>query len=432
MAIISDLDFQQLMDETVNCVICNKSLNGEGDVVTLKEKGSEGINRASTERFYSITTVPGQQVHQNCRRAYCRPSSIKRAKKSVSEETTSSRRSFTRKTEQCFSFKTDCFFCGTKVEFGLNSKRKRLGEAFSVTTIETRNTILKICSERNDEWSEAISARLINVHDLPAADAVYHQTCNVNFRTNRQLPQLYETDKLPAAKKGKSVAPKIKEKKQAFVKVAKFLEDNDDEQITVGDLVEKMEEYSNNTESEAYGRSHTKTKLLEYFGDKIIITDVNGKPNVVTLKTTATAILQEFHFREYQDDLDINAEQMNIVKTAAKLIKNDIKSIPTSSDSYPTITTDAQSHVRYLPASLSTFFSLLTSEKNNALKVASIGQAIVQTARPRVVISPLQIGLAVQLHHNFASSFLIDTLHYHGFCSTYQDVPMFNQNAALG
>ena len=418
----------------MNCVICNKSLNGEGDVVTLKEKGSEGINRASAERFDSITTVPGQQVHQNCRREYCRPSSIKRAKKSVLEETTSSRtrRSFTRKAEQCFSFKTDCFFCGTKVEFGSDSKRKRLGEAFSVTTIETKDTILRICSERNDEWSETIRARLMNVHDLPAADAIYHQTCNVNFRTNRQLPQLYETDELPAAKKRKVGRPQDEEKNQAFVKVAKFLEDNDDEQITVGDLVEKMKEYLNDTESEAYGRSHMKTKLLEYFGDEITITDINGKPNVVTFRTTATAILQEFHFREHQDDLDINEEQMNIIKTAAKLIKNDLKSIPTSSDSYPTITTDAESHVRYLPASLSTFLSLLTSEKNNALKVASIGQAIVQAARPRVVISPLQIGLAVQLHLNFASRFLIDTLHHHGFCSSYQDVQMFNQNVALG
>ena len=58
-----------------------------------------------------------------------------------------------------------------------------------------------------------------------------------------------------------------------------------------------MEEYLNNTESEAYGRSHMKTKPLEYFGDKIIITDINGKPNIVTFRTTATAILQKFHFR---------------------------------------------------------------------------------------------------------------------------------------
>ena len=47
----------------------------------------------------------------------------------------------------------------------------------------------------------------------------------------------------------------------------------------------------NDTESKAYRRSHIKTKLLEYFGDKINITDINGKPNVVTFKTTATAIL---------------------------------------------------------------------------------------------------------------------------------------------
>lgn len=221
------------MDETANCIICKKSLNGEGDVVTLKEKGSEGINWASAERVDNITTVPGQQVHQNCRREYCRPSSINRAKKSVSDETTSSRRSLTRKAEQCFSFKTDCFFCGTKVELGLNSKRKRLGEAFRVTTIETKDTILKICSERNDDWSETIRARLMNVHDLPAADAIYHQTCNVNFRTNRQLPQVYEADELPVMKKRKIGRPQNEEKNQAFVKVTKFLEENDDEQITV-------------------------------------------------------------------------------------------------------------------------------------------------------------------------------------------------------
>ena len=123
---------------------------------------------------------------------------------------------------------------------------------------------------------------------------------------------------------------------------------------------------------------------------------------------------------------------MDIIKTAVKLIKNGPKSIPTSSESYPMITTDAKSHVCYLPTSLWTFLSLLTSEKNNALKVASIRRAIVQAAWPRVVIAPLQIGLAVKLHHNFASCFLTDTLHHYEFCSSYQDIEMFNQNAAVG
>ena len=59
MPIISDEGFQQFMDEIVKCVLCNESLDGEGDVVTLKEKGSEGVNRASAERVDTITTVPG-------------------------------------------------------------------------------------------------------------------------------------------------------------------------------------------------------------------------------------------------------------------------------------------------------------------------------------------------------------------------------------
>ena len=45
--------------------------------------------------------------------------------------------------------------------------------------------------------------------------------------------------------------PKDEEKVEAFVKVTKFLEENDDEQITVIDLVEKMEEYLIDTDSVA-------------------------------------------------------------------------------------------------------------------------------------------------------------------------------------
>ena len=78
-----------------------------------------------------------------------------------------------RRREHSFSFKTDCFFCGNPVEFG--EQKKRLDEAFRVTTIETKDMILRICSERKDEWSEKVRARLLNVHDLPAADAVYQR-----------------------------------------------------------------------------------------------------------------------------------------------------------------------------------------------------------------------------------------------------------------
>ena len=65
------------------------------------------------------------------------------------------------------------------------------------------------------------------------------------------------------------------------------------------------------------------------------------------------------------------------------------------------------------------------------MKIASIGQAIMQAARPRVLLAPLQFGLGVQMHYHFGSRFLIDALHCHGFSCAYNEVQQFERNAAL-
>ena len=39
-----------------------------------------------------------------------------------------------------------------------------------------------------DEWANDVQARILHVHDLHAADAVYHKPCSVNFRTMKQIP----------------------------------------------------------------------------------------------------------------------------------------------------------------------------------------------------------------------------------------------------
>ena len=56
------------MDEEITCPIC--PLDNVNVVVTLREKGSGGINWASRERNDLIQTVPGQKVHQKCRREF--------------------------------------------------------------------------------------------------------------------------------------------------------------------------------------------------------------------------------------------------------------------------------------------------------------------------------------------------------------------------
>ncbi|KAK3713979.1 hypothetical protein QZH41_005649 [Actinostola sp. cb2023] len=77
------------------------------------------------------------------------------------------------------------------------------------------------------------------------------------------------------------------------------------------------------------------------------------------------------------------------------------------------------------------FLRTLFVGKDVSLKLASVGQTIVQAVRPRVILAPLQLGLAVQMHHHFASKFLIDSLNSHGFCASYNTVQKYGRSAAV-
>ena len=111
-------------------------------------------------------------------------------------------------------------------------------------------------------------------------------------------------------------------------------------------------------------------------------------------------ILHDFHAQP--KNVDLETEKLNIIRTASRLIKSDIKLIETSNDIYPLIETGAETNTNFLPQTLKLFLEGISAGKDD-VKVASIGQAIIQAARPRVILAPLQVGLAVQPHHHFAS-----------------------------
>ena len=104
-----------------------------------------------------------------------------------------------------------------------------------------------------------------------------------------------------------------------------------------------------------------------------------------------------------------------------------MKMVETSKINYPSVNdiNSIDKNVDFIPISLRIFLRKLFLEKNSDTKIASIGQAIIQATRPRVLIAPLQVGLAVQMHHHFGSKFLIDSLNSHGFCSSYSEVKKF-------
>ncbi|XP_032781260.2 uncharacterized protein LOC116919398 [Daphnia magna] len=73
----------------------------------------------------------------------------------------------------------------------------------------------------------------------------------------------------------------------------------------------------------------------------------------------------------------------------------------------------------------------LFTRKDIERKIGGIGQAIVQAVHPNSIAAPLQLGLAITLHHSFGSRQLIDLLHPLGLCSSYGDVVYFERNSAV-
>lgn len=126
------------------------------------------------------------------------------------------------------------------------------------------------------------------------------------------------------------------ERTAAFMDVAKYIEENDDEQININYLIDLMQQKLAHSEHEAYGYTHMKTRLQEHFVEKIIFTEINGKPHVVTIRTTARVVLQDY-YETQQKQTNTSEEKIKLVQAAAKLIKQDIKDIGLSYESYPAI-----------------------------------------------------------------------------------------------
>ena len=135
----------------------------------------------------------------------------------------------------------------------------------------------------------------------------------------------------------------------------------------------------------------------------------------------------------FQDKRSEEEEKMYIIETAARILRNDIKRMEVSNEYYPS-PDDLESvdlNIAKLPSSLKLLLRNIFSSQGSSIKVASIGQAIVQQVRPKAVTMPLQIGLAIQMHRHFGSRFLVDSLHSHGFCSSYSEVQNFERSAAF-
>ncbi|GFS26848.1 hypothetical protein ElyMa_007067800 [Elysia marginata] len=416
------------------CMICKSYIRAGEKATKLTKTGSDKINNCSIERCDpTVVAADGQYVHPNCRLWYTNAKNIRSHLKEKARKESSSPACGpqTRSSEPVFVPNLHCLFCGMPASAGICYKKGN--KAWQVRTKPNSGfqaSIIKTCKERGDDWAHKVMNRIKTVcnNDLFAADVIYHHRCSSSFRTGRQVPVRFSGEK-----KAKSQPPSdnhSKIKLRAFEKVCQYLQENGDEQTTVGELYDKMKEYCGDG-IEPYTRKHLKQKLLNFFGTDIMITSRGNKTNVVTLRIAASKILNDFF--ETPRSVDLETIKKNIIETAARLIKNDINSVIASKDNYPKPEEIGSlvHNIAFVPDSLQFLLKSLFCGKDNDLKIASVGQAIMQATRPRAFIAPLQIGLSVQMHHQFASKFLLDTLYQLGFSSSYSETKRFELCAAL-
>jgi len=167
------------------CGVCGLPL-GNQPVNTLGRKGSKSVNRAGANRGLDVFTECRQTIHAHCRRDIFYQRNIKVDINNNNSENNS----ISLRSKSSFDFLTKCLFCCFDAKI---SNTKRGLNVYPIRTIGFQESVLKVCQTRNDVWGNEVFGRLSCIIDLPAAEARYHQTCNVNFRTSRQVPKQYRT-----------------------------------------------------------------------------------------------------------------------------------------------------------------------------------------------------------------------------------------------
>ena len=138
-----------------------------------------------------------------------------------------------------------------------------------------------------------------------------------------------------------------------------------------------MKESLTNPDSEPYGNQYLKRKLREQYQCNVHFTEVEGLHDIVTMREKTSQILRSY-FNEQEKDEE--SQKQAIIRTAARLIKSDIKSnVPSVMDHYPsTKSLELDSALLFVPETLHTLLNGLFVGKETSRKVAGIGQAIVQ------------------------------------------------------
>ena len=176
----------------------------------------------------------------------------------------------------------------------VNDNGEQLMDVYRVSSWNCQHAFINICNIRGDDWAENVKPKLIFANDLPAMDALYHHQCSINFRIMKNIPRKYINSLTGNELEDKKGRPKDIERSKAFQLVVADFKENNDETITVSDLMEKMGTVCDNP----YSNTHMEEELKKT--DGIIITQIGNKKKLLLLRYLLLRFLVSFILKEIQ------------------------------------------------------------------------------------------------------------------------------------
>ncbi|CAH0746943.1 unnamed protein product [Bemisia tabaci] len=403
------------------CLICGQTLSASS--YTLVQRGLDAIRIAAEKRkdravLVQLNNLNEVTLHEKCRKNYTRASTIASYCKSLEleENVAGNGDILLRNQVDDFNFKENCLFCGGKI---VETKRKDSNrDVFPVRTLEFTESILSRAREIDDECSRIVSSRVMSVVDLVAAEARYHQKCNLSFK------------KSSVCKRGR---PADVQKETLMTKLCNFIQNSEDSQYSLKELITIMKTFGAGFDAKVYTDKYLKEKLKGFFGSNLVIIDRAGKSPIVCLKSFSDKVINAQWYQDRKTNED--EERKRIVEAASKIVLEDIRAFMYPTEFYPT-SNDIANSKEMVPETLNLFLrGLIEKYKKKPeeydAKIQYIEHMIINSVRPRSFYSPLIFSLSLHLHRKYGARYLIELLSAIGVATPYSQIGKFLSVAVL-
>lgn len=308
------------------CFICRGTLE-EGTVIIVKKRGIISLINASVKRGLQenksfLQKLEEVTVHDACRKRYTVESNVEASVRRGGDSVPQACNQPSLRSSSVHNLKTICFLCGEDItEEYIKLQQKlpysRRNNVHKVEKLGVRATVLEAAERRDDEWGKNIIQRLASENDLVAADARYHNLC---------YKKLFNNPSTSGQKRGYRPASEVEE---AMECIYSYLSENSDEcQFSLDELLKTIKgPYLPDIRT-------VKSHLNKKFGDDIIITDLGScKGAIVCYKNIGHKILYDKWYEERKSD--VQQERLRVVKAAAEIIVEDIRSQVYDNSEYP-------------------------------------------------------------------------------------------------